>query len=252
MNLRINKWTKGESFEVFTMFILFFIIVNFSQSNYFIDSFGDSRKVQLFFFIHVISIIISIVFIGIKVHKKTSLLLKLYNLFFFKLNIPKGAKIAICVVVAGNIISIILAKPLYPFYDVGMFRWTTTFENKSGTVYKPKYYYYKDEVVQILDIRKESFYLLSEHFGLGYTHEFTFAATYHNKSQKENFEFLVSELKEQGIDTLWVGIHAVNYKTKKVWFDPDICNAININTTMDIHYGPIYIPEYQIKKCDEN
>lgn len=243
---------KSKSFELFSIIVLFFFIINLKQSDYFLQCFNGSRKIKLLLLTHILVIIILSIFICRKIYRKNSLLIKLYILFFYKLKIPKGAKIAICVVFIGNVMSIIIGKPLYPFYNVGMFRWNTSFKNKSEIVYKPKYYYYKNGVVHILDLRKESFYFLSEYLGLGYTHEFTFAATYHNKAQKNNFDFIISALKEQGVDTLWVGIHAVNYKTKKVWFDPDICNAIKVNNSVDLHYGSIYIPDYQIKKCNEN
>jgi hypothetical protein len=104
--------------------------------------------------------------------------------------------------------------------------------------------------VKVLDLRKEGFVLLAEHFGWwGYNHEFTFSATFHNKGQKENFDFITKEMKALGIDTLWVGVHWLNYENGEVGFDSDICNAIEVNTTEKIHYGPIYIPEYQINKC---
>ncbi|WP_157962240.1 hypothetical protein [Winogradskyella aurantiaca] len=156
---------------------------------------------------------------------------------------------AVLVVILGNSICILLGKPNYPFYDVGMFRWSSPFINKPKTVYFPKYYYWLNNEPKILELRKEGTFFMAEHFGLGYTHEYTFATTFHNKSQRENFEFLLEHLQDDGIDTLWVGIHAVNYETKEVWFDPDICKAIEINIQKQIHYGPIFIPEYQLKEC---
>lgn len=66
---------------------------------------------------------------------------------------------------------------------------------------------------------------------------------------KENFDFLSALMKQRGIDTLWVGIHAVNFETGEVSFDPDICRAIQMNETAQLYYGPIYIPDYQISKC---
>ena len=59
-------------------------------------------------------------------------------------------------------------------------------------------------------------------------------------------------MKARGVDTLWVGVHTVNFETREVTFDADICNAVLINQTANLYYGPIYIPEYQIMKCDED
>ncbi|HMO61143.1 MAG TPA: hypothetical protein PKC39_01695 [Ferruginibacter sp.] len=170
---------------------------------------------------------------------------------FFALPIPRGAKICILVVFIGNCIAIALARPLYPFYDVGMFRIGTTLSNKEKIMYVPKYWYYKNGQVKILDLRKEGVFFMAEHFGWGYTHEFTFAVTYHNKDQKENFEFIAAKMKERGVDTLWVGVHTVNYATGEVQFNPDPCQAIQINDTKTLYYGPIYIPDYQRVKCYE-
>ncbi|NVJ46718.1 MAG: hypothetical protein HWE07_06310 [Cytophagia bacterium] len=171
---------------------------------------------------------------------------------FRLLPIPKGTKWAILIVFFGNFLSIAIGKPNYPFYDVGMFRWSSNFSNPEKIVYRPKYYYKKNGEVKILDLRKEGFFFLAEHWGWGTTHEFTFSANYHNKGQKENFEYIQNKAKEIGIDTLWVGVHAVNYETQEVWFDSDICKAIQINKMESIHYGAIYIPEYQILACNEN
>jgi len=172
--------------------------------------------------------------------------------FFFDLPIPKGAKNAILIVGIGNFICISVGLGFYPFYDVGMFRYAADFKNPPHIVFKPKYYYFDDkDQVKIIELRKEGFFFLAEYLGLGYTHEFTFAATYHNKAQKENFEFILDRLQPHGIDTLWVGIHSVNYRTGEVVFNPDKVNAVEINQTEDIHYGPIYIPEYQLKLYEE-
>ena len=171
---------------------------------------------------------------------------------FRSLAIPGPVKYLIIFVFSVNFLAIILGKPRYPFYDVGMFRWSTNFINKDKILFEPKYYYWKNGDYKILDLRKETSFLLAEHLGWGYTQEFTFGAAYHHKSEKENFEFLSHAMKERGVDTLWVGIHSVNYETREVKFDPDICHAIKINETVELYYGPIYIPEYQLKKCDEH
>jgi len=165
--------------------------------------------------------------------------------------IPKGAKIVVTIVLIGNFCCIAVGMSRYPFYDVGMFRWSTPFKNQSTVVSKPKYYYLKDGKPQMIDLRKESFFFLSDHWSWGYTHEFTFGITYHNKGQKENFDFIRKHLQPFGIDTLWVGVQSVDYQTGKVTFNPDICRAIELNENQKLHYGPIYIPEYQKRKCHD-
>jgi hypothetical protein len=149
------------------------------------------------------------------------------------------------------VISISLAAPRYPFYDVGMFRWASASRNNPKILSQHKYYYWKDGQYKILDLRKEGVMFLAEHFGWKYTEEFTFAARFRNRGEKKNFEFLSSLMQARGVDTLWVGVHSVNFKTREVSFDPDICNAVAFNQTANLYYGPIYIPMYQIEKCAE-
>ena len=170
---------------------------------------------------------------------------------FNSLRIHKRAKMMLVLVFSINLMAIAVGMARYPFYDVGMFRWSTDFSNKDKIVYLPKYYYWENGKYKIVDLRKETSVFLAEYLGWGYTQEFTFGATYHYKGEKGNFEFLSHAMKDRGVDTLWVGIHSVNYETREVKFDPDLCNAIKINQTPNLYYGPIYIPEYQMMKCVE-
>jgi hypothetical protein len=228
--------------------ILFLTLIAFNGLQSY-DSKLNSNLGKVYLLAHFFIILFLLIY-AYKNYLKKGVLYKIVALFF-SLTIPNSAKIIIIVIFIGNFISIGLAKSYYPFYEVGMFRWSSKFSNPEKIVYKPKYYYYlKKGEVKILDLRKESIYLFSEHLGWGYTHEFTFASTYHNKRQKENFEFIAQKMKERDIDTLWVGVHSVDYSTGEVKFDPNICNAIEINENIKIHYGPIYIPEYQKLKCE--
>ena len=170
---------------------------------------------------------------------------------FRSLPMPKVAKYAIVIVLLGNFMAISLGKQRYPFYDVGMYRWPKEFISHDKTAYEVKYYYWQSGGYKILELRKECSFLLAEHFGWGYSNDIAYANTYFHKGEKENYEFLNHAMKEKGIDTLWAGVHSVNFETHEVTFDPDICNAIRINQTANLYYGPIYIPTYQMEKCDE-
>ena len=170
---------------------------------------------------------------------------------FRALPIPIAAKYFIVVVLCGNLMAISLGKPLYPFYDVGMFRWSTPFKSHDKIMNQLKYYYWQNGQYKILDLRKEGSLFMAEHFGWGYTDEFMFAARFRRRGEQKNFEFLNALMKDQGVDTLWVGVHSVNFETREVTFDPDICHAVVINQSADVYYGPIYIPDYQLEKCDE-
>jgi len=171
---------------------------------------------------------------------------------FRALSIPKAPKYIILFIFLANLIDISLGMQRYPFYDVGMFRWPVEFNASEKLKYEVKYYYWQKDQYKILELRKEASFFLAEHFGLGYSNDFAYAATYFHKGEKENFEFLSQAMKERGVDTLWVGVHAVNFETREVTFDPDICNAIKINQTVKLYYGSIYIPEYQREKCNEH
>lgn len=171
---------------------------------------------------------------------------------FNSLSIPKGARILMIVVFVGNLMAIAMGKAWYPFYDVGMFRWSTPFENKDKIMHQLKYYYWKNGEYKILDLRKEGSTLLAEHFGWGYTEELMFSSRFRYRGERKNFEFLSALMKERGVDTLWAGVQTVNFKTHEVSFDPDLCHAVNLNNSVSQYYGPLYIPDYQVKNCNEN
>lgn len=231
--------------EFIILFILILISFNGMQSY---QGKLHSMSGKLYLLLHFVVVLFLLVYL-IRNYINKGVSYKLLMKFYF-LSIPKGAKIAIALVFMGNFLCIGFAKSYYPFYEVGMFRWSSNFSNPAKMVYAPKYYYLKGDKVKVLDLRKESIFLFSDHLGWGYTHEFTFAATYHNKGQKENFEFIAQKMKERGVDTLWVGIQSINYATGVVAFNPDLTNAVKVNQTEKIHYGAIYIPEYQLQKYE--
>ena len=236
---------------VFWLFVLF--LANFVQMNYYEKNikYIAAIRFKIYFGAYFLIFTWTLREIYLSIFSKKGAIYPILE-SFRNSKIPLFGKTAILIIVLGNCFSIFVGKPSYPFYDVGMFRWSEPFKDKHKILYKPKYYYFENGKPKIFDLRKEGFYFLHEKLGITYTHEFTFAANYHNKGQKENFDFLLNQLKPLGIDTLWVGVHVVNYETKEVWFDFDICNAIKINKEEPIHYGPIYIPTYQMKKCNEN
>jgi len=164
--------------------------------------------------------------------------------------IPRAAKYIIVIVLIGNIMAISFGKQWYPFYDVGMYRWPVDFKTRDKINYEVKYYYWQEGKYKILELRKESSFLLAEHFGWGYGNDIAYATAYFHKGEKENFDYLSHEMKERGVDTLWAGVHSINFETNEISFDPDICNAVNINQSGHLYYGPIYIPTYQLEKCD--
>ena len=153
---------------------------------------------------------------------------------------PKNAIVAVTIVFMGNLISVSIGKPCYPFYDVGMFRWSTSFKDEPSIVHKHKYYFYKNNQLHVLDLRREGFLFFRKYLDITYSHIFTFSANYHNKSRKETFDYLSKIMKKEGVDTLWVGVQSVNYKSKKVTFDTDICNAIKTNNK-EIHAKIFFI-----------
>lgn len=238
--------------ELIYLFVIFCVLSNLYKTQLH-DSFYDgSLKIKLFYFLHFTTLTIALLLMIKRQIAKESLLKNIY--FKFKnLILPKALKIILIIILFGNLICVLIGESVYPFSNVGMFSNRVNFKGKekSKMVYRLKYYYYEANKPKILDVRKESYFLLSDKLGLGYNHEYTFSTTFHNKKKKENFEFLLNSLDSKNIDTLWVGVQTVNFETKKTSFNPDICNAILLNTN-ERYYGELYIPEYQIKKCDGN
>lgn len=238
--------------ELIYVFVIFCVLSNLYKTQFHDSFYEASLKIKLFYFLHFITLSIALFLLIKRQISKESLLKRIY----FKaknLILPKALKIILIIILFGNFICVLVGKSVYPFSNVGMFSRRIDFkkQNKSETVYRLKYYYYENDNLKILDVRKESYFFLSDKLGLGYNHEYTFSTTFHNKKKKENFEFLMNSLDSKNIDTLWVGVQTVNFETKKTSFNPDICNAILLNTN-ERYYGELYIPDYQIKKCDGN
>ncbi len=215
--------------------------------------FHNFNTILLFKAFVLVSISIIILWIGISIRDY----LRRRGIFYYciqkfrTVSIPRIMKIIIVIILIGNFIAIGFGEQRYPFYDVGMYRWPKEYSNRNKIAYEVKYYYWQQNEYKILELRKESSLLLTEHFGWGYSNDIAYATTYFHKSEKENFEYISREMKERGIDTLWAGVHSINFETKEVTFDPDICNAISVNKSEELYYGPIYIPEYQLVKCNE-
>lgn len=161
--------------------------------------------------------------------------------------IPSAAKYLTLLVIIVNFVFIAIGKSSYPFYDVGMFRWSVPFENPTKVVYTPKYYYWKQGRPEIVDLRKEHLLFFADHFGWGYNNEFTFSAAFHHKNRKATYTYLLSKLQSLGVSQLWMGIHSVDYETGRVSFDTDPIRAVEINKSEQLHYGPIYVPDHQIE-----
>jgi|WetSurMetagenome_2_1015567.scaffolds.fasta_scaffold96757_2 hypothetical protein len=247
----MSPFYKSRSFkEIGFSFIALFLLMNLLQTPKILFYFHS----YLFF---KIGFLVSLGVISVWVFVSVRDFLSKRGLFYYgvkkfkSLSIPAAAKVAIVFAFVGNLIAISWGAQRYPFYDVGMFRWPVAFKDIDKTRYEVKYYYWKQGQYKILELRKECSFFLAEHFGWGYSPDFAYATAYFHKGEKENFQFLSQAMRERGVDTLWVGVHSVNFETREVKFDPDICNAIRINQTAKLYYGPIYIPEYQMKKCDE-
>ncbi|HQW04036.1 MAG TPA: hypothetical protein PLR30_16220 [Saprospiraceae bacterium] len=239
------RWIKEIGFA-FVALTLLFTILQTDQLFHFIQT------IFLFKIFVLVSILVIVLWLIMTIRDY----LRQRGIFYYcvntfsSLSISRSAKYIIVIVLLGNFIAIGLGKQRYPFYDVGMYRWPKEYRTRDKTVYEVKYYYRQAGEYKILELRKESSLLLAEHFGLGYSNDIAYATTYFHKGEKENFEYLSREMQERGVDTLWAGVHSFNFDTHEVTFDPDICNAISINQTAKLYYGPLYIPTYQIEKCD--
>jgi hypothetical protein len=242
----MNRSVKEIGFSLVAL-LLFMSLLQIDKLSFYLHTY------PFFKYFVLVSILVSVIWIVLSVRDY----LHRRGIFYYciqkfrSLAIPRVAKRVIVLVFSVNLMAILLGRSWYPFYDVGMFRWSTKFTDKEKIVHQPKYYYWQQGQYKILDLRKEASFFLAEQFGWGYTEEFTFGAAFHHKGEKENFEFLSQAMKERGVDTLWVGVHSVNFETREVTFDPDICNAVRINQTAKLYYGPIYIPEYQLSRCFE-
>jgi hypothetical protein len=228
-----------------------FTFINLLNSLEYLDFIG-SIKWKMFFALHGSILIGFIILIVLDCKSQESLILKIYSKIK-SVPIPRFAKGLFIFIFFMEFIHIAIGKTIYPFADVGMFRYSRPKETKFNPIVTiPKYYYFKEDQPRIVEIRKQHLFFLSDLLGLGYNNEYTFSAAYHYKGLEENYEFLKSALiEQQDIDTLWVGLHEVDYTTGAVTFDPDIKRATVFNDTAKIFYGPIFIPSHQKIKANE-
>ena len=248
-NSRLTIHDKHRSFkEACFAAVAIFLLMNLLQTPDIPFYFRTNFLFKIFFLLSLVIIAMWIIF-AIKeyIHQRSIFYYAVQK--FKSSSIPVAVKFVVMIVFLGNFMAIAWGKQRYPFYDIGMFRWPVEFKDRDKIVHEVKYYYWQNGQFKILELRKEPSFFLAEHFRWGYANDFAYATTYFHKSEKENFEFLSREMKERGVDTLWVGVHSVNFETREVTFDPDICNAIKINQEPNLYYGPIYIPEYQIERC---
>ena len=162
------------------------------------------------------------------------------------LPIPRGGKLLLGALLVMELWFITIGSTSYPFADVGMFRWARKTKTLDPVLVIPKYYYVDDKAdVRIIDLRKQHLFFLADHLGFGFNNEYTFSANFHYKALPENYEFLLNALRKKGVDTLWVGLQTVDYRTGEVSFDTDPVRAMRHQQELYVFYGPLYVPEHQ-------
>ena len=148
---------------------------------------------------------------------------------------------------------ITLGRTNYPFADVGMFRWHKEAKALDPVLTLPKYYYRNAEGhFEPLEIRKQHIWAFADLLGWGYNNEYTFSVAYHYKAQRATYEHLLTALeREAGIDTLWLGLQTVDFRTGEVRFDIDTERANAFVQKNRIFYGPTHIPGHQLSRRHE-
>lgn len=160
---------------------------------------------------------------------------------------PRTAKWVVGAVLLGELLVITLGGTYYPFADVGMFRYARPASPLPPELVRPIYYYKDDDGTPVpVHLRKQHIWASADLLGWGFNNEYTFSATYHYKGLQANYTYLVQALrKARGIDTLWVGLYGVDFRTRRVWFDPDPVRAMAFNDSARVFYGPLYVPDHQ-------
>jgi hypothetical protein len=230
--------------------ILLTLLMSLMQTAQLSHYYNTLSLFRIYFWISVLLIIVSGSLLILTLVRKKSFIPVVIQKFN-SLSIPRGAKVVILVVLLGNLVAIGLGKSWYPFYDVGMFRWSSPFQNTDKVMHQLKYYYWKNGEYKILDLRKEGAPGFANHFGWRYTEDLMFSLRFRVRGEQKTFEYLRSLMEERGVDTLWAGVQTVNFETREVSFDPDICNAVHLNQNLTQYYGPLYIPDYQLSRCHD-
>lgn len=163
------------------------------------------------------------------------------------LPIPLAARTTVSLLLLVLSGFIVVGKTSYPFADVGMFRWVKAARDMPPVQHRPVYYFKAvDGTARIVHIRKQHIWAMADLLGWGWNNEYTFSANYLYKGLRANHDFLLAELKRTaGVDTLWVGLASVDFRSRVVSFDPDPIRAVMYNDTAEVFYGPLFIPDHQ-------
>jgi hypothetical protein len=134
--------------------------------------------------------------------------------------VPTAAKWVVLFVLAGQLVHVGLGLPIYPFYDVGMFRWAQP-NKKLPDVCGQYRYYWKDSGgnARVWRPRRQHIEWPPDIMGWGWNNEMTFPMTYHWPHHPKNYEYTIKVLREKiGVKELYLGVETVNFHTGEVRF----------------------------------
>ena len=134
--------------------------------------------------------------------------------------VPPLAKWTILIIACVQAVHVCLGLPIYPFYEVGMFRWSEP-NKKLPDICGQYRYYWKNQngEIQVWRTRRQHIEWPPDLMGWGWNNEMTFPMTYHWPHLKKNYEYTLMALKEAaGVEELFLGVETVNFLTGEVNF----------------------------------
>lgn len=160
--------------------------------------------------------------------------------------VPSLAKWTVLVIALVQLVHVWLGLPIYPFYEVGMFRWVEP--NKTLPEVCGQYrYYWKDGdgETRIWRTRRQHIEWPPDLMGSGWNNEMTFPMTYHWPHLRKNYEYTLETLrKAAGVEELFVGVETVNFSTGEIRFYEDPKQAPE-GTFFAGWWKPLFHPTHQ-------
>jgi len=158
--------------------------------------------------------------------------------------VPPLAKWTFLIIACVQAVHVCLGLPIYPFYEVGMFRWAEPNKKLSDISGQYRYYWKNpDGEIQIWRSRRQHIECPPDLMGWGWNNEMTFPMTFHWPHLEKNYTYTLKVLKEvAGVQELFLGVETVNFATGEINFyeSPELAPT---ETYFAGWWKPLYYPK---------
>jgi len=152
--------------------------------------------------------------------------------------IPKALVVFCWIVFCGNTYAVLFNKPIYPFYDVAMFRAAKMQQSYEKVAHTTRYCWDVNGEQHILNPRRDNTPVFGEGGNIWSSQFLGFSIAYHNKGLPQTYAWLKN--KYFMYNEVYPIIEWVDFKSKKTGFCVDCSDEFQDSRE---YYGPLYFPD---------